>query len=91
MNRPTRRARRKEHAAATPPRQQAVAACAQFTQRRPHFPVVGIGASAGGLKVAGPALRDVPQGIGMAFAMVSRRHLAHISRCLQPVNGGCAS
>ena len=40
------------------------------------FPIVGIGASAGGLEALELFLKNVPQGSGMAFVIVQHRTLS---------------
>ncbi|MCK9392894.1 MAG: PAS domain-containing protein [Syntrophales bacterium] len=44
---------------------------------RPSFPIVGIGASAGGLEALEIFLRNVPQGSGMAFAVIQHLDPTH--------------
>ena len=47
--------------------------------RRPGFPVVGIGASAGGLDALTALLRAVPKDTGMAFVVVQHLDPTHVS------------
>ncbi|MBT1074721.1 chemotaxis protein CheB [Geobacter grbiciae] len=46
-------------------------------QESPPFPIVGIGASAGGLEALEQFLRHVPQGCGMAFVIVQHLDPTH--------------
>ena len=44
-----------------------------------HFPVVGIGASAGGLEALEELFRGMPADTGMAFVVVTHQHPGHTS------------
>src|SRR5213592_3990052 len=44
-----------------------------------HFPVVGIGASAGGLDAFKKLLKTIPNNSGMAFVLVQHLHTSHES------------
>lgn len=44
-----------------------------------HFPVVGIGASAGGLEALEELFREMPGDTGMAFVVVTHQHPGHTS------------
>jgi chemotaxis methyl-accepting protein methylase len=46
-------------------------------QEKPAFPIVGIGASAGGLEALEQFLRQVPEGCGMAFVIVQHLDPTH--------------
>ncbi|MGO8697497.1 MAG: chemotaxis protein CheB [Limisphaerales bacterium] len=46
---------------------------------RPGFPIVGIGASAGGLEATEELLANMPVDTGMAFVVVIHQHPGHIS------------
>jgi two-component system CheB/CheR fusion protein len=46
-------------------------------QESPHFPIVGIGASAGGLEALEQFLRHVPEGSDMAFVIVQHLDPTH--------------
>ncbi len=46
---------------------------------RPGFPIVGIGASAGGLEALEELLNNMPADTGMAFVVVTHQHPGHIS------------
>ena len=43
------------------------------------FPVVGIGASAGGLEALEELFREMPLDTGMAFVVVTHQHPGHAS------------
>ena len=76
MRKATKAARQKKHAAAamnTTPSPPAVDA---RSASRP-FPIVGIGASAGGLEALDLFLRNVPKGSGMAFVIVQHLDPTH--------------
>ncbi|HMI39511.1 MAG TPA: chemotaxis protein CheB, partial [Nitrospiraceae bacterium] len=45
----------------------------------PGFPIVGIGASAGGLEAMEEFFRHMPPSSGMAFVVVSHQHAGHVS------------
>jgi two-component system CheB/CheR fusion protein len=45
-----------------------------------HFPIVGIGASAGGLEAIKPLLKRLPADMGMAFVVVQHLHPEHASQ-----------
>jgi len=57
--------------------------------RIPLFPIVGIGASAGGLKAIGSLLADIPSDTGMAFVVVQHldpSHESHLPTLLAKVS-----
>ncbi|MBP7146875.1 MAG: PAS domain-containing protein [Acidobacteria bacterium] len=62
--------RAKSRAPATPRRSAAAVDAELATQTTPAFPVVGLGASAGGLEALEKFLRSVPEGSGIAFVVV---------------------
>ena len=69
--------------------QTAVAQATQPTARRP-FPVVGVGASAGGLEAFTALLKALPNDTGMAFVLVQHMEPAHesaLSRILSGATG----
>src|SRR2546421_5147268 len=49
---------------------KSVASAPDEAEKRPAFPVVGIGASAGGLEAFSELLRHLPEKTGMAFVLV---------------------
>jgi two-component system, chemotaxis family, CheB/CheR fusion protein len=57
-----------------PPRAEAAASPLEEATGKPHFPIVGVGASAGGLEAFTQLLRALPPDTGMAFVLV--QHLA---------------
>jgi len=69
--------RKKRAARNTPPSAQPEAADTE--QRRSGFPVVGIGASAGGLEALEELLKNMPASTGMAFVVVTHQHPGHTS------------
>jgi len=74
-------------AAATPARKRAAAAAAKNTAAAANFPVVGIGASAGGLAAIEEFLAAMPSGesLGMAFVLVQHLDPDHKSMLLDLV------
>jgi two-component system, chemotaxis family, CheB/CheR fusion protein len=55
------------------------AAAAPTTVRAARFPVVGIGASAGGLEALQEFFQHLPADSGMAFVVVTHQHPGHVS------------
>src|SRR5713226_7018628 len=49
----------------------------------PHFPIVGIGASAGGLEAVTQLLKHLPANTGMGFVLVQHLDPAHESALAQ--------
>jgi len=47
---------------------------------KPGFPIVGVGASAGGLEAMEELLNNMPTDTGMAFVIVTRQHPAHTTQ-----------
>ena len=78
MKKSTKPARRKSQPTVASPSQSAgpPADDAPSVERTP-FPIVGIGASAGGLEALELFLRNVPQGSGMAFVIVQHLDPTH--------------
>jgi chemotaxis response regulator CheB len=68
----SRRPRKKKAAAAAPP-------ALQLSEPQLGFPIVGIGASAGGLEALLEFLRHTPADSGMAFVIVTHQHPGHCS------------
>jgi two-component system CheB/CheR fusion protein len=56
-----------------------VTAAVKPAETFPGFPIVGIGASAGGLEALEELFRDMPPNTGMAFVVVSHLHPGHTS------------
>ena len=56
----------------------------------PGFPIVGIGASAGGLEAMEEFFRHMPPGSGMVFVVVSHQHAGHVS-LLPSLLGKCTA
>src|SRR4051794_14262097 len=61
----------------------AASADAATTSGDGAFPVVGIGASAGGLEAVGQLLAHVPEDTGMAFVLVQHLDPNHESRLVE--------
>ena len=59
------------------------------THGDPTFPVVGIGASAGGLEAAGQLLSQLPEKTGMAFVLVQHLDPGHKSHLVELLAKGC--
>jgi two-component system CheB/CheR fusion protein len=68
--------RPEEPAPALPKGGPAIARTQQF---KPGFPVVGIGASAGGLEALEEFFDNMPHQTGMAFVVVTHQHPGHLS------------
>jgi two-component system CheB/CheR fusion protein len=78
MNKPAKPARRKNQpAAAIPKKTPSPQADNARSAGRSTFPIVGIGASAGGLEVLELFLKNVPVGSGMAFVIVQHLDPTH--------------
>ena len=78
MKRPSKPARRKHQpAAAIPQKTPAPPADDARSAGRSTFPIVGIGASAGGLEALELFLRNVPAGSGIAFVIVQHLDPTH--------------
>ena len=58
---------------------QAPAAPAPSSDGDSSFPIVGIGASAGGLEALGELFTHIPTDTGMAFIVITHQHPGHIS------------
>ena len=61
----------------TPPTRGRVAAASRRGKQAASFPIVGIGASAGGLEAIEQFLRHLPEGSGMAFVVVQHLDPTH--------------
>jgi len=78
MNEPTKPARRKSQTAtATPKKAPRPPADPAPSAGRSAFPIVGIGASAGGLEALDLFLKNVPVGSGLAFVIVQHLDPTH--------------
>jgi len=78
MKKPTKPARRKNQpAAAIPQKTPSPPADNARSAGRSTFPIVGIGASAGGLEALELFLQNVPVGSGMAFVIVQHLDPTH--------------
>jgi chemotaxis response regulator CheB len=74
----TNKSPEKREAAGTPKRIPRKAVPSKGKQgARPHFPIVGIGASAGGLEALELFLRNVPPESGMAFVIIQHLDPTH--------------
>lgn len=49
------------------------------SKSEPSFPIVGIGASAGGLEAVQELFDNLPENTGMAFVVVTHQHPGHVS------------
>jgi chemotaxis methyl-accepting protein methylase len=78
MTKPTKHARRKPPAAtAVPPTTPSPPAVDAHAAGRSFFPIVGIGASAGGLEALDLFLQNVPIGSGIAFVIIQHLDPTH--------------
>jgi chemotaxis response regulator CheB len=77
MKTPTTLARRKKQPAAAIPNRTPLPPADDARSASRQFPIVGIGASAGGLEALDLFLRNVPEGSGMAFVIVQHLDPTH--------------
>jgi two-component system CheB/CheR fusion protein len=85
----------KEGGPITPPKKAAAASASpvvslEETQPEKNFPIVGIGASAGGLEALELFLANVPEGSGMAFVIVQHLDPTHKGIMVELLQHGTA-